>query len=135
MDTHENMTMGTPRVRAQKKYVVLFVIACVLFAGVLLCLNEFTDMVRLANDPLDDAQLPGAEFFVGVGLLLVGYALIAVFSVCWSGCQAMSIILVCKKGNKPRWMWMASLILAILNGVSVIPMAVMAVIVAKWFFA
>ncbi len=135
MDTHENMTMGTPRVRAQKKYVVLFVIACVLFAGVLLCLNEFTDMVRLANDPLDDAQLPGAEFFVGIGLLLGGFGTLAVFTICWSGCQIMSAVLVSIREDKPRWMWVASLILAILNGVSVIPMAVMAVIVAKWFFA
>lgn len=135
MDTHENMTMGTPRVRAQKKYVVLFVIACVLFAGVLLCLNEFTDLVRLANDPLDDAQLPGAEFFVGIVLLLGGFDMLAVFTICWSGCQIMSAVLVSIREDKPRWMWVASLILAILNGVSVIPMAVMAVIVAKWFFA
>ena len=135
MDAHENRTKEKPRVRAQKKYVVLFVIAFVLFAGVLLCLNEFTDMVRLANDPLDDAQLPGAEFFVGIGLLLGGFGTLAVFTICWNGCLGVSIFLVCKKGDQPRWLWLASLILAIVNGASVVPMTVMAVIVGKWFFA
>jgi hypothetical protein len=134
MDAHENRTKETPRARARWKHVALFVIACVLFAGVLFCLDTFTDLVRLANDPLDDAQLPGAEFFVGIVLLLTGFAGLVGFILCWDGCLAVSIFLVCKKGDQPRWLWLASLILAIVNGASVVPMTVMAVIVGKWFF-
>lgn len=132
MDHQDTLTSVKPAIK--KSHIILLVIACMLLVATLLCVREFTDLVRLANDPLDDAQLPGAEFFVGIGLLLVGYYVFACFFFCWSGGQVISGFLVSVKEDKPRWLWVVSLILTVLNAACAIGMAVMVVMVGKWFF-
>ena len=127
-------TLTSVKLAIKKSHIILLVIACMLLVATLLCVREFTDLVRLANDPLDDAQLPGAEFFVGIGLLLVGYYVFACFFFCWSGGQVISGFLVSVKEDKPRWLWVVSLILTVLNAACAIGMAVMVVMVGKWFF-
>ncbi len=110
-----NMIPSTPPVKAQTKHIVLFVIACVLLAGTLLCLYGFADLAMISDEPIVDAQLPGGEFFLGLMLLLAGYAVVSGFAVCWGGGQVISALLAMDKGNKPRWLWVASLALTIVN--------------------
>ena len=134
MDTHENLTMENAPVRAQRKHIVLFVIACVLMAGMLSCLVEFAEL-RAYEPPEEsvESQLPGGEILAGV-VVAAAFALAEVmtvggFAVCCVGGGVISALLAMDKKNKPTWLWVASLALAAANGAALVVMA------GIWFLA
>lgn len=130
MDTHENMTMGTPRVRAQKKYVVLFVIACVLLA-VSAVLALFLFSVHLdppqVGDPEGDPLATGALLLVGVAYGMAVLIALALFVINWLCGTVIMALLAMERGNKPTWLWVASLTVAL---VGLLPAVLVAMTVA-----
>ena len=77
MDQNEKMDLTVPPVKAEKKHVVMFVIACMLLAGILLFLSLPTGMEapEVSDGPADPYVV------VGGFLYLVGRYLIAAFLV------------------------------------------------------
>lgn len=137
MDIHENLTMENAPARAQRKHVVLFVIACVMMAGLLFfflpALLELLTETSSAPSESVESQLPGGEVLAGV-LVAAAYAmaeliLLVGFGLCWGLGQVVSALLAMDKRNKPRWLWAASLALAVANG------AVLVVMAGIWFLA
>lgn len=137
MDIHENLTMENAPARAQRKHVVLFVIACVMMAGLLFfflpALLELLTETPSAPSESVESQLPGGEVLAGV-LVAAAYAmadliLLVGFGLCWGLGQVVSALLAMDKRNKPRWLWAASLALAVANG------AVLVVMAGIWFLA
>jgi lipoprotein signal peptidase len=130
MDTHENMTMGTPRVRAQKKYVVLFVIACVLLAvsAVLACflMAAHLDPPQVEN-PEGDPLAIGALLLAGVAYGMAMLIAQGLFVINWLCGMVIMALLAMERRNKPKWLWVASLTVAL---VSLLPAVMVAVAVA-----
>lgn len=137
MDIHENLTMENAPVRAQRKHVVLFVIACVLMAGLLFffmpaLIGLLTETPSAPSESVE-SQLPGGEVLAGV-LVAAAYAmaeliLLVGFGLCWGLGQVVSALLAMDRKNKPRWLWASSLALAVANGAALVVMA------GIWFLA
>ncbi len=120
----ENM----PPIKARKKHIVLFVIACVLLAGTLLCLYGFADPAILSkpSEPAEP-QLPGGSFLIGLLLVLAAYYVMGGFAFCWCGGQVISVLLAMDRKNKPKWLWVASLVLVLVY------LACILVMLGLWF--
>ena len=134
MDTNETVTVEVPPARAQRKHLVLFVIACVLMAGMLSCLVEFAEL-RAYETPEEsgESQLPGGEILAGV-VVAATFALaeamtVGGFAVCCVGGGVISVLLAMDRKNKPTWLWAVSLALAAANGAALVVMA------GIWFLA
>ena len=132
MDTNEILTQNLPPVKALKKHIVLFVIACVLLVGTLLCLYGFADLAILSkpSEPVEP-QLPGGEILAGA-LVAAAYALaeamtVGGFAVCWVGGGVISALLAMDIQNKPKWLRVASLVLALVY------LAALLVMLGLWF--
>ena len=120
MDTHEILTpMGTS-VKAQKKHIVLFVIACILLVGTVFCTLAFREIM----EPIDTSEsvespLPGGEIVAGLAIMaaytVAKMILLVGFFICWGGGQVISALLSMNKEDKPRWLWVSSLVLAWVN--------------------
>lgn len=125
MDTNVNLAQNLPPVRAQKKHIVLFVIACVLLTvAVLSTVVLMTAVIAppQVEDPTGDPLATGAALFVGMGYVVVMAILRILFYVsCLIG-VIMAAVLVSSRNNKPRWMWVAALCM---TGGSVLMGAVM----------
>ena len=133
MDMNENLNQVVPPVKAKKKHIVLFVIACVLMAGMLSCLVEFAEL-RAYEPPEEsvESQLPGGEILAGVvaaaAFALAEAMMVGGFAVCCVGGGVISALLAMDRKNKPKWLWISSLALAVTNG------AALAVMAGIWFF-
>ena len=117
MDMNENLNQVVPPVKAKKKHIVLFVIACVLMAGMLSCLVEFAEL-RAYEPPEEsvESQLPGGEILAGVvtaaAFALAEAMMVGGFAVCCVGGGVISALLAMDRKNKPKWLWISSLALA-----------------------
>lgn len=133
MDTNEKLDRIMPPVKAEKKHIVLFVIACVLMAGMLSCLVEFAEL-RAYEPPEEsvESQLPGGEILAGVvaaaAFALAEAMMVGGFAVCCVGGGVISALLAMERRNKPRWLWISSLAMTAANG------AALAVMAGIWFF-
>ncbi len=108
-----------PPIKARKKHIVLFVVACVLLVGLICCLLAPAGFSSSSGQPArpsepGEPQLPGGELLAG---LILGYAMMVAwlvltvgFVLCWGGGQVISALLAMDKTNKPRWLWIASLV-------------------------
>ena len=120
-------------VKAERKHIVLFVIACVLMAGMLSCLVEFAEL-RAYEPPEEsvESQLPGGEILAGVvaaaAFALAEAMMVGGFAVCCVGGGVISALLAMDRKNKPRWLWILSLAMTAANGVA------LAVMAGVWFF-
>ena len=120
MNTHMNLSGGMPPVRAQKKHIALFVIACILLVGTVFCNLAFREIM----EPIDTSEsvespLPGGEIVAGLAIMaaytVAKMILLVGFFICWGGGQVISALLAMNKEDKPRWLWVSSLVLAWVN--------------------
>ena len=120
MNTHMNLSGGMPPVRAQKKHIALFVIACILLVGTVFCTLAFREIM----EPIEpsgsvESQLPGGEIVAGLAIMaaytVAKMILLVGFFICWGGGQVISALLSMNKEDKPRWLWVSSLVLAWVN--------------------
>jgi hypothetical protein len=130
MDTNENLNRIMPPVKAEKKHIVLFVIACVLLA-VSAVLAFFLFSVHLdppqVETPEGDPLAIGALLLAGVAYGMAMLIALALFVVNWLCGTVIMALLAMERRNKPRWLWVASLTVAL---ASLLPAVMVAVAVA-----
>jgi hypothetical protein len=111
MDTNEKLDRIMPPVKAERKHIAMFVVACVLLAGILLFLSLPTGMEapEVSDGPADPYVL------VGGFLYLVGRYLIAAFLVlvgvltAWIVGLVLAVKLARRRAALPKGLWVASL--------------------------
>jgi len=120
----EQMTLATPKVRAEKKHKVMFTLACViLIVGILVQIGGVVGLLWYVDEMIEDANTSESEYsgiagaIVGLGALLIMAAgLIAsnyLRDAVWIGGLVLSGKLTFSKKMIPRPMWVISLILFI----------------------
>ena len=127
MDMGEHSNQVLPPVKAEKKHIVLFVIACVLLVIATLCacfmLSTVLDPLQL-GDPAGDPLATGAVLLVGMAYVVVMGIVRIVFFVSWLTGAVIMVLLAVNRGNKPKWLWVASLAGALF---SLLPVVIVAV--------
>jgi hypothetical protein len=127
MDTNENLNRIMPPVKAEKKHIVLFVIACVLLA-VSAVLAFFLFSAHLdppqVETPEGDPLAIGALLLAGVAYGMAVLMAQALFVINWLGGMVIMTLLAMERGNKPKRLWVASLTVAL---VSLLPAVIVAV--------
>ena len=133
MDMNENLNQVVPPVKAEKKHIVLFVIACVLLVIATLCacfmLSTVLDPLQLA-DPEGDPLATGAVLLVGMAYVVVMGIVRIVSFVSWPTGAVIMVLLAVNRGNKPQWLWVASLAGALFSLLPVVTVAVGLVLAA-----
>ena len=133
MDMNENLDQALPPVKAQKKHIALFVIACVLLVIATLCacfmLSTVLDPLQL-GDPEGDPLATGAVFLVGMAYVVAMGIVRIVFFVSWPTGAVIMVLLAVNRGNKPKWLWVASLAGALFSLLPVVTVAVGLVLAA-----
>ena len=116
MDMNERMnsntvSAGTLPIRAGRKHVAMFVVACVLLAGILLFLSLPTGMgaPEVSDGPADPLVLVGGFMY------MIGQYLIAAFLVfvgvltAWIVGLVLAVKLARRRAALPKGLWVASL--------------------------
>ena len=118
---------ASPPIKAKKKHIVLFVIACVLLVIATLCacfmLSTVLDPLQL-GDPEGDPLATGAVLLVGMAYVVAMGIVRIVFFVSWPTGAVIMVLLAVNRGNKPKWLWVASLAGALF---SLLPAVIVAV--------
>ena len=132
MDTNENLNRIMPPVKAERKHIVLFVIACVLlavsafFAFFLIAVHLDPPQVETPEgDPLAIGALLLAGAAYGMAMLIA----LALFVINWLCGMVIMALLAMERGNKPKWLWGASLGLVILFGLIAAGLAAVRILV------
>ena len=124
---------ASPPIKAKKKHIVLFVIACVLLVIATLCacfmLSTVLDPLQLA-DPEGDPSATGAVLLVGMAYVVAMGIVRIVFFVSWLTGAVIMVLLAVNRGNKPKWLWAASLAGALFSLLPVVTVAVGLVLAA-----
>ena len=124
---------ASPPIKAKKKHIVLFVIACVLLVIATLCacfmLSTVLDPLQLA-DPEGDPLATGAVLLVGMAYVVAMGIVRIVFFVSWPTGAVIMVVLAVNRGNKPKWLWVASLAGALFSLLPVVTVAVGLVLAA-----
>ena len=117
-------------VKAEKKHIVLFVVACVLLAvsAVLACflMATYLDPPQVET-PEGDPLAMGALLLVGAAYGMAMLIALALFVINWLCGMVIMALLTMERRNKPKWLWAASLTVAL---VSLLPAVMVAVAVA-----
>ena len=117
-------------VKAERKHIVMFVVACVLLAvsAVLAC---FLIAVHLdppqVETPEGDPLAIGALLLAGVAYGIAVLIALALFVINWLCGMVIMALLAMERRNKPGWLWAASLTVAL---VGLLPAVLVAVTVA-----
>lgn len=121
---------ASPPIKAKKKHIALFVIACVLLA-VSAVLAFFLFSVHLdpphVGDPEGDPLATGALLLAGAAYGMAMLIALALFVINWLCGTVIMALLAMDRENKPGWLWAASLTVAL---VGLLPAVLVAVTVA-----
>ena len=132
MDTNEKLDRIMPPVKAEKKHIVLFVIACVLLAvsAVLACflMAAYLDPPQVET-PEGDPLAIGALLLAGVAYGMAMFIALALFVINWLCGMVIMALLAMERRNKPKWLWVASLGLVILFGLIAAGLAAVRILV------
>lgn len=121
---------ASPPIKAKKKHIALFVIACVLLAvSAVLALFLFSAHLDppQVGDPEGDPLATGALLLAGAAYGMAMLIALALFVVNWLCGTVIMALLAMERGNKPTWLWAASLTVAL---VGLLPAVLVAVTVA-----
>ena len=122
--------MSEVPVKAERKHIVMFVVACVLLvvSAVLAC---FLMAVHLdppqVETPEGDPLAIGALLLAGAAYGMAMLIALALFVVNWLCGMVIMALLAMERENKPGWLWAASLTVAL---VGLLPAVLVAVTVA-----
>ena len=130
MDQNEKMDLTVSPVKAQKKHIALFVIACVLLAvSAVLALFLFSAHLDppQVGDPEGDPLATGALLLAGAAYGMAMLIALALFVINWLCGTVIMALLAMDRGNKPKWLWVASLTVVLIG---LLPAVLVAVTVA-----
>lgn len=132
MDMNENLNQVVPPVKAEKKHIVLFVIACVLLvvSAVLACflMAAYLDPPQVET-PEGDSLAMGALLLAGAAYGMAMLIAHALFVINWLCGMVIMALLAMERRNKPKWLWGASLGLVILFGLIAAGLAAVRILV------
>ena len=113
MDRNERMDLTVSPVKAQKKHIVMFVVACVLLAGILLFLSLPTGMEapEVSDGPVDPyVAVGGFVYMIGRYLIAAFLVLVGVLTA-WIVGLVLAVKLARRRAVLPKGLWVASLAL------------------------
>ena len=105
-------------VKAERKHIVMFVVACVLLvvSAVLAC---FLMAVHLdppqVETPEGDPLAIGALLLAGAAYGIAVLIALALFVINWLCGMVIMALLAMERRNKPKWLWAASLTVALVG--------------------
>ena len=113
MDQNEKMDLTVSPVKAQKKHIVMFVVACVLLAGILLFLSLPTGMEvpEASDEPADPLVLVGGFVYMIGRYLIAAFLVFVGVLTAWIVGLVLAVKLARRRAVLPKGLWVASLAL------------------------
>ena len=113
MDRNEKMDRTVPPVKAEKKYIVMFVVACVLLAGILLFLSLPTGMEapEVSDGPADPYVVVGGFVYMIGRYLIAAFLVLVGVLTAWIVGLVLAVKLARRRAVLPKGLWVASLAL------------------------
>ena len=113
MDVNENLRQVLPPVKAERKHIAMFVVACVLLAGILLFLSLPTGMEvpEVSDEPTDPLVLVGGFMYMIGQYLIVAFLVFVGVLTAWIVGLVLAVKLARRRAVLPKGLWVASLAL------------------------
>ena len=113
MDQNEKMDRTVPPVKAEKKHIVMFVIACVLLTGILLFLSLPTGMAapEVPDGPVDPYVAVGGLLYMIGRYLMVAFLVLAGVLTAWIVGLVLAVKLARRRAVLPKGLWIAAVVL------------------------
>ena len=113
MDVNENLKQVLPPVKAERKHIVMFVVACVLLAGILLFLSLPTGMEapEVPDGPADPLVLVGGFMYMIGQYLIAAFLVLVGVLTAWVTGLVLAVKLARRRAALSKGLWVASLAL------------------------
>ena len=113
MDMNENLNQVSPPVKAGRKHVAMFVVACVLLAGILLFLSLPTGMEapEVSDGPADPYVLVGGFVYMIGRYMMMAFLVLAVVLPAWIVGLVLAVKLARRRAALPKGLWIAAVVL------------------------
>ena len=113
MDQNEKMDRTVPPVKAEKKYIVMFVVACVLLAGILLFLSLPTGMEapEVSDGPADPYVVVGGFVYMIGRYLIAAFLVLVGVLTAWIVGLVLAVKLARRRAALPKGLWIAAVVL------------------------
>ena len=113
MDMNENLNQALPPVKAEKKYIVMFVVACVLLAGILLFLSLPTGMEapEVSDGPADPYVVVGGFVYMIGRYLIAAFLVLVGVLTAWIVGLVLAVKLARRRAALPKGLWIAAVVL------------------------
>ena len=113
MDVNENLNQVSPPVKAGRKHVAMFVVACVLLAGILLFLSLPTGMAALevSDGPVDPYAAVGGLLYLVGRYMMMAFLVLAVVLPAWIVGLVLAVKLARRRAALPKGLWIAAVVL------------------------
>ena len=113
MDQKEKMDRTVPSVKAEKKYIVMFVVACVLLAGILLFLSLPTGMEapEVSDGPADPYVVVGGFVYMIGRYLIAAFLVLAGVLTAWIVGLVLAVKLARRRAALPKGLRIAAVVL------------------------
>ena len=116
MDMNERLnsntvSAGTLPIRAGRKHVAMFVVACVLLAGILLFLSLPTGMAapEVSDGPVDPYAAVGGFLYLVGRYMMMAFLVLAGVLTAWVTGLVLAVKLARRRAVLPKGLWIASL--------------------------
>ncbi len=111
MDMNENLNQVSPPVKAGRKHTAMFVVACVLLAGIMLFLSLPTGMEapEVTDGPEDPYVLLGGFVYMIGHYMMMAFLVLAVVLPAWVTGLVLAVKLARRRAALPKGLWIASL--------------------------
>lgn len=116
MDMNERLnsntvSAGTLPIRAGRKHVAMFVVACVLLAGILLFLSLPTGMAapEVSDGPVDPYAAVGGFVYMIGRYMMMAFLVLAGVLPAWIVGLVLAVKLARRRAALPKGLWIASL--------------------------
>ena len=113
MDMNENLNQVSPPVKAGRKDTAMFVVACVLLAGILLFLSLPTGMAapEVSDGPVDPYAAVGGFLYMIGRYMMMAFLVLAVVLPAWVVGLVLAVKLARRRAALPKGLWIASVVL------------------------
>ena len=111
MDMNENLNQVSPPVKAGRKHTAMFVVACVLLAGILLFLSLPTGMEapEVSDGPVDPYVAVGGLLYLVGRYVMMAFLVLAGVLPAWIVGLVLAVKLARRRAALPKGLWIASL--------------------------
>ena len=113
MDVNENLKQVLPPVKAERKHIAMFVVACVLLAGILIFLSLPTGMEvpEASDEPADPLVLVGGFMYMIGQYLITAFLVFVGVLTAWIVGLVLAVKLARRRAALPKGLWVAAVVL------------------------